>query len=99
MTRRLLFSFVACSALSVNALAQEQERALAQVQVGLERALKIPLEIIMLRAAVREEAWRNDRRLKDGLVTFRQRIVLADLERTTLVASFANPQRCDLRPG
>ena len=90
---------VLCLGLSAGAAAQERERAIAQVQAGLERALKIPLEIVLLRAAVRAEAWRDDPRLAAGLVTFKQRIVLAERERTSLVASFSSQHHCDLKPG
>ena len=71
--------------------AQDRERAMNQVQVGFERAFKIPLEIQVLRAAVRKEAWRDLER--------KNRIVLAEHERVSLVASFSSKDRCDLPPG
>jgi hypothetical protein len=76
---------------SAGATAQERERALNEVQVGFERAFKIPLEIQLLRAAVRKEAWRDLER--------KDRVVLAEPERVSLVASFSSKERCDLPPG
>jgi hypothetical protein len=90
---------ILCLGLNAGAAAQERERAIAQAQAGLERALKIPLEIVLLRAALRAEAWRDDPRLAAGLVSFKRRIVLAEHERTSLVASFASQRHCDLPPG
>ena len=76
---------------SAAANAQDRERAMNEVQVGFERAFKIPLEIQLLRAAVRKEAWRDlDRK---------GRIELSEHERVSLVASFSSKERCDLPPG
>ena len=47
----VLYSFSAAAA------AQSLERAVDQVQVGFERAFRTPIEILMLRTAVRNEAW------------------------------------------
>lgn len=44
-------------AFSAGAPAQSREQAIQQVQIGLERALKVPLEIAWLRAELRKEAW------------------------------------------
>ena len=82
---------VVCMGASAGATAQERERALNEVQVGFERAFKIPLEIQLLRAAVRKEAWRELER--------KGRIELAEAERVSLVASFSSKQHCDLPPG
>ena len=76
---------------SAGAAAQERDRAVNEVQVGFERAFKIPLEIQLLRAAVRKEAWRDLER--------KGRIELAQAERVSLVASFSSKQHCDLPPG
>lgn len=56
------FAIGACAALllcafSAGAPAQSREQAIQQVQIGLERALKVPLEIAWLRAELRKEAW------------------------------------------
>lgn len=59
-TCRGLATAVLC-AIGAGAQAQPLERAVNQVQAGFERAFKIPLEIELLRAAVRKEAWQNDR--------------------------------------
>ena len=76
---------------SAGAAAQERDRAVNEVQVGFERAFRIPLEIQLLRAAVRKEAWRDLER--------KGRIELAEAERVSLVASFSSKQHCDLPPG
>ena len=76
---------------SAGAAAQERERATNEVQVGFERAFKIPLEIQLLRAAVRKEAWRDLER--------KGRIELSEPERVSLVASFSSKQHCDPAPG
>ena len=76
---------------SAGAAAQDRDRAVNEVQVGFERAFKIPLEIQLLRAAVRKEAWRDLER--------KGRIELAEAERVSLVASFSSKQHCDLPPG
>ena len=76
---------------SAGAAAQDRDRAVNEVQVGFERAFRIPLEIQLLRAAVRKEAWRDLER--------KGRIELAEAERVSLVASFSSKQHCDLPPG
>lgn len=48
---------LALCAFSAGAPAQSREYAIQQVQIGLERAFKEPLEITWLRAALRKEAW------------------------------------------
>lgn len=53
-----------CCAFSLGAMGQA---GVEQVQVGLERASKTPLEILLLRADVQEEAWRNDPTLAAAL--------------------------------
>ena len=77
--------------ISAGAAAQEPQSAMNQVQVGFERAFKIPLEIQLLRAAMRAEAWRDAQR--------KERLVLAESERVSLAASFAAKRNCDLAPG
>jgi len=56
MSRGACAALVLC-AFSLGASAQSREHAIEQVQVGFERALKVPLEIAWLRAALRNEAW------------------------------------------
>lgn len=54
---RIETAIVLGCALSTAAHAQSPEHAPNQVQAGFERAFRIPVEILMLRAAVRDEAW------------------------------------------
>ena len=77
--------------MAASSSATGQERALNEVQIGFERAFRIPLEIQLLRAAVRKEAWRGLER--------QGRIDLTESERVSLAASFSRKDRCDLRPG